>query len=159
LGDETLQGCHGEQRTGRIEAFLVRSLLPLATRGIGDPREMLAQLLGGHALVHLVTQEDRVQEGPHQALDMKVPADLYTESTRPYSGLTELELQIINFKHTRPAGSSPSTTVSAKRHRTATIAWIPSFTGHAPNQRYVGNLSVSPCLKTVASALGHEESF
>jgi putative transposase len=31
------------------------------------------------------------QERPHQALDMKVPADLYTESPRPYSGLTALE--------------------------------------------------------------------
>jgi putative transposase len=30
-------------------------------------------------------------ERPHQALDMKVPAELYSESPRAYSGLTELE--------------------------------------------------------------------
>jgi putative transposase len=30
------------------------------------------------------------QERPHQALDMKVPADLYTRSTRTYRGLDEL---------------------------------------------------------------------
>ena len=30
------------------------------------------------------------QERPHQALDMKVPADLYTRSARPYRGLEDL---------------------------------------------------------------------
>jgi hypothetical protein len=31
------------------------------------------------------------QERPHQALDMKYPAELYTPSPRPYRGLSELE--------------------------------------------------------------------
>ena len=31
------------------------------------------------------------QERPHQALDMKVPADLYTSSPRPYKGLGDLD--------------------------------------------------------------------
>jgi putative transposase len=31
------------------------------------------------------------QERPHQALDMKVPAELYTRSRRPYHGLEELD--------------------------------------------------------------------
>ena len=31
------------------------------------------------------------QERPHQALNMKVPADLYTSSTRPYKGLGDLD--------------------------------------------------------------------
>jgi putative transposase len=31
------------------------------------------------------------QERPHQALDMQVPADRYTPSTRPYQGLGDLE--------------------------------------------------------------------
>src|SRR5512140_1774991 len=30
-------------------------------------------------------------ERPHQALDMKVPGDLYTRSARPYEGLGDLE--------------------------------------------------------------------
>jgi transposase InsO family protein len=30
------------------------------------------------------------RERPHQALDMKVPADLYTRSARVYRGLEEL---------------------------------------------------------------------
>ncbi len=31
------------------------------------------------------------QERPHQALDMKIPADLYTSSPRPYKGLGDLD--------------------------------------------------------------------
>ncbi len=31
------------------------------------------------------------QERPHQALDMKVPADLYTSSPRPYKGLARID--------------------------------------------------------------------
>jgi putative transposase len=31
------------------------------------------------------------QERPHEALDMKCPADVYTASTRPYQGLPEID--------------------------------------------------------------------
>jgi putative transposase len=40
------------------------------------------------------------QERPHQALDLKVPADLYTTSPRPYRGLGELEYPVHDFTAT-----------------------------------------------------------
>jgi len=39
-------------------------------------------------------------ERPHQALQLKVPADLYTKSPRPYKGLGELEYPIHDFTAT-----------------------------------------------------------
>jgi len=39
-------------------------------------------------------------ERPHQALDLKVPADLYTKSPRPYKGLGELEYPVHDFTAT-----------------------------------------------------------
>ena len=35
--------------------------------------------------------EEFNNQRPHQALDMKCPAEVYTSSTRPYRGLTELD--------------------------------------------------------------------
>ena len=40
------------------------------------------------------------QERPHQALNMKVPADLYTSSPRPYKGLGDLDYPIHDWTAT-----------------------------------------------------------
>jgi putative transposase len=39
-------------------------------------------------------------ERPHEALDMRVPADLYAPSTRPYRGLTPLEYPLHDWSAT-----------------------------------------------------------
>ncbi len=44
--------------------------------------------------------DDYNQERPHQALQLKVPADLYTKSPRPYEGLGELEDPVHDFTAT-----------------------------------------------------------
>ena len=41
------------------------------------------------------------QERPHQALGMKVPADLYTRSPRVYRGLEELDLSVSRLRPSR----------------------------------------------------------
>ena len=41
-------------------------------------------------------------ERPHQALDMKYPAEIYQRSTRPYRGLAELEYSLAETQGFEP---------------------------------------------------------
>ena len=55
------------------------------SEGVGDWRERFGAFLERYNL------ERYNQDRPHQALGMKVPAELYTRSPRPYRGLSELD--------------------------------------------------------------------
>jgi hypothetical protein len=75
------------------------------TFGVDPPRRRLAQgkhpqQNGRHERIHLTLKKEasrppgfnslQQQERPHETLDMKCPAELYTASTRPHEGSPEL---------------------------------------------------------------------
>ena len=78
---ERIQPGHPQQN-GRHER-MHRTLKTEATRPAGS--NFLQQQAKFDAFVHEFNNER-----PHQALDMKCPADLYKPSTRPYRGIGEL---------------------------------------------------------------------
>jgi transposase InsO family protein len=71
------------QQNGRHERMHL-TLKKEATRPPG--RNILQQQARFDAFINEFNNER-----PHEALDMKAPADIYTASTRPYSGLPEIE--------------------------------------------------------------------